>query len=139
VAMSFELDLRARVVSQPSDVLCESIALAGFDVGAVVAEVHVLQDAVLFRTETLLGARQARAREAFLTEPGGAVLTGTLFLRRAPAQHDRERAERYEHGRPLRHPPHTPHLTTPSVQTTQATYHRLFHGSILAALFRRDR
>src|SRR5258705_2936437 len=29
-------------------------------------------------------------------------------------------------------------LTTPSVQTTQARYHPLFHGSILAARVRRD-
>src|SRR5262249_7114580 len=110
------------------------------DLGAVVAEVDVLQDAVLFGTPAVLHARQARV-ERLVRRPRAAFITraALLVLARAAAQRDGERTERHD-GRPLRrHPPHRPHLTTPNVQTTPASYHPPDHGSILAALVRRDR
>src|SRR5262249_2590904 len=113
VAVAFELDLGARVLAQPFEVLREAIALALIDLGVVVAEGDVLHDAILSGTLTALGARAARADESFLAETARAALFAgaLLVLAGARAQHHCERTER-DQRRPLRrHRPH-PHLTT---------------------------
>src|SRR5262249_15806993 len=58
---------------------------------------------ILFGAETLLRAREARAREVLFAETARALFAGALLvLARAAAQRDRERAESDQERRPLR-------------------------------------
>src|SRR5687768_8447720 len=147
VAVAFELYLGPGIGLQPGDVLVGDALCFAVEIGGVVAEAHVAEDAVFFGRQPLSRACHATAGragfgQALCGSVEGAVVERRRTLLLAAAAHRHRQAQRHHHPTDTK----TPHALSfdnrrvnRAAATTRATYHPPDQRSILAACVLRDR